>query len=128
MSNFNYNNVQLGCRLTGDPILRTTPNGVNVASFSVAINTRKNGEQQAEFFNVVAWRNVADFVAKYFKKGSSAFITGELHNRKWKDQNGTEHYGIEILATNVHFVDSRDSGAPEPQLAPLDPEEPLPFN
>lgn len=141
MANFNYNKIELGGRLVVDPQLRTTPNGTSVATFSIAVNRRTAAgkEQVADFFNVVAWRNTADFVSKYFKKGNSCFITGSVYNKKWKDQNGTEHYGIEIVADEVFFVDSKSessgninnvdgqAASSHPDLTPLDPDAKLPF-
>lgn len=133
MANFNYCAVQLGCRLSSDPVLRTTPNGVNVVSFSVAVNRRVGQGQVSDFYNVVAWRNTADFVSKYFKKGMSCFITGSIINKNWSDQHGIKHFGFEIVADQVHFVDSKSSGSAnvDPgtgELVELDPNEPLPFD
>lgn len=125
MSNFNFNEIKIGGRLTSDPILRTTPNGVAVASFSVAVNRRKSN-QDADFFNVVAWRNAAEVVGKYFKKGSAIFFSGEVHNKSWTDEKNITHYGIEVTANDVYFVDSKSDGqasssaASAPDLEPVD--------
>ena len=105
MSNFNYNKITLGGRLTNDPQIRQTQNGFQVASFGMAVNRR--AQDQADFFNVTAWRTTAEFVAKYFKKGSSICVVGSVQNSKWKDDKGIDHYSVEIVADEVYFVDSK---------------------
>lgn len=111
MANFNLNKVMLGGRLTADPELKQTQNGIPVASFSIAVNrrVRSNDSQQlnADFFNVTAWRATAEFVSRYFKKGSSIFVVGTLQNRTWTDQQGIKRYATDIVADEIHFVDSR---------------------
>lgn len=134
MANFNFNKIMIGGRLTADPENSQTPSGVSVTKISVAVN-RKAKEQQTDFFNVTAWRSTADFVSKYFKKGSSIFIVGTLQNRSWTDQNGQKRYATDIVAEEVSFVDGKNDNAgvdfPETNNAPkLDvvPEgEDLPF-
>lgn len=130
MSNFNFNEIKIGGRLTSDPVLRTTPNGVSVASFSVAVNRRKSN-QDADFFNVVAWRNAAEVVSKFFKKGSAIFFSGEVHNKSWTDENNVKHYGIELTANDVYFVDSKNDGQASDvasDAAPvLEPVDDVPF-
>ena len=113
MANFNLNKVILGGRLTSDPEQKTTQSGIAVTSFSVAVNrkTKQGEEQKADFFNVTAWRQTAEFVARYFKKGSSICIVGSLQNSSWTDQNGQKHSRTDIIADEVMFVDSKgDSG------------------
>ena len=114
MANFNFNRVMLGGRLTADPELKQTQSGIPVASFSIAVNRRfgsKDGTQpQADFFNVTAWRAQAEFVSRYFKKGSSIFVVGTIQNRSWTDQNGQKRYATDIVADEVSFVDSRSEG------------------
>ena len=114
MANFNFNKVILGGRLTADPELKTTPSGIAVTSFTVAVNRRygqKSGEEaQADFFNVTAWRATAEFVSRYFRKGSSIFIIGSIQNRSWTDQQGQKRNVIEVVADEVSFVDSRSEG------------------
>ena len=113
MANFNFNKVILGGRLTSDPELKQTQSGVPFISFSIAVNRRasKDAAQQADFFNVTAWRATAEFVARYFKKGSSICIVGSLQNRSWVDQqSGQKHYATDIVADEVSFVDSRAEG------------------
>lgn len=114
MANFNFNKVIVGGRLTGDPELKTTPSGVSVTSFSVAVNRRfgsKNGEeQQADFFTVTAWRQTAEFITRYFRKSSSICIVGQLGTRSWIDKSGTKKFVTEIIADEAYFVDSKNSG------------------
>ena len=111
MANFNFNKVILGGRLTADPELKQTQSGIAVVSFSVAVNRRfsKNATQQSEtdFFNVTAWRATAEFVTRYFKKGSSICVVGTIQNRTWTDQQGQKRYATDIIADEVMFVDSR---------------------
>lgn len=119
MANFNYNKVFLGGRLTGDPELRQTQSGIPVASFSIAVNRRVSRSQEqtadpqtpqqptADFFNVTAWRQQGEFVARYFRKGSSIFVVGTIQNRSWTDQQGAKHYATDIVADDIQFVDSR---------------------
>lgn len=112
MANFNINKVFIGGRLTGEPELRQTPNGVSVCTFCVAVNrgypSKDGGQQQADFFNVTAWRGVAEAVSKYFRKGSSIFIVGNVQNRTWTDTNGQKRYATDIIAEEIHFVDSKN--------------------
>ena len=114
MANFNFNKVMLGGRLTADPELKQTQSGIPVASFSIAVNRRfgsRDGNQpQADFFNVTAWRTQAEFVSRYFKKGSSIFVVGTIQNRSWTDQQGVKRYATDIVADEVSFVDSRNEG------------------
>lgn len=127
MANFNFNKVILGGRLTADPELKTTQTGIPVVSFSIAVNRRYQSkdapQQQTDFFNITAWRATAEFVSKYFRKGSSICITGSVQNRSWTDQQGVKRYATDIVADEVMFVDSRqesgNSGAgAAPQYTP----------
>ena len=112
MANFNFNKVILGGRLTADPELKTTQSGIAVVSFSVAVNRRytKNAAQQNEtdFFNVTAWRQTAEFISKYFKKGSAICLTGSIQTRTWQDNQGQKRYATEVVADEAMFVDSRN--------------------
>ena len=117
MANFNLNKVILGGRMTADPELKQTPSGVSVSTFSIAVNRRfgsrdSSQQPQADFFNVTAWRATAEFVSKYFRKGSSICVIGTLQNRSWTDQQGVKHYATDVVADEITFVDSRsDSSA-----------------
>ena len=112
MSNFNFNKIIIGGRLTADPELKTTTSGVTVTSFTVAVNRRfggKNGEEsQADFFTVTAWRQTAEFITRYFRKASSICIVGSLRNRSWTDRDGQKRFATEIVADEAYFVDARD--------------------
>ena len=112
MANFNFNKVILGGRLTADPELKQTQSGIAVVTFSIAVNRRvsKDAAQQADFFNVTAWRSSAELVAKYFRKGSSICVVGTLQNRTWTDQQGQKRYATDIVADEIMFVDSRSEG------------------
>ena len=104
-----FNLVVLTGRLTADPELKTTPNGVSVTAFSIAVNRKyKAGEeQQADFINIVAWRQTAEFVTKYFKKGSLIGIEGSIQTRKYQDKNGNNRTAFEVVANNVQFMESK---------------------
>lgn len=112
MANFNFNKVILGGRLTADPELKTTPSGIPVTTFTVAVNRRfggKNGEESpADFFNVTAWRQTAEFIVKFFRKASSICVVGSLQTRTWTDQNGQKRYATEIVADEAYFVDAKN--------------------
>ena len=109
MSNFNFNKVILGGRITADPELKSTPTGVPVTSFTVAVNRRtdKNGETKADFINVTAWRNTAEFVTRFFHKSSPICIVGAIQTRSWTDPQGQKRYATEVVADEVFFVDSK---------------------
>ena len=114
MSNLNLNKVVLAGRLTGDPELKQTQSGVSVTSFSIAINRRfssrnsEQAEQQTDFINVVAWRQTAEFITKYFRKGSAICVTGSIQTRSWQDQQGQKRYATEVVIDEAMFVDSRN--------------------
>lgn len=118
----NLNKVMLIGRLAADPELRRTQSDLAVTSFSVAVNRpyRKDQAQQAvDFIDVVAWRNQAEFVTKYFKKGSAIFVSGSLQVRPWKDKDGNNRRSVEVIADDIQFVDSKkDSGAASAPAAP----------
>ncbi len=125
-----FNLVVLTGRLTADPELKTTQSGVSVTSFSIAVNRphRKNEEQQTDFINIVAWRQTAEFVTKYFKKGSLIGIEGSIQARKYTDSNGNKRTVFEVIANNVQFVESKpDNGRTETTLPDLGSDEDLPY-
>ncbi len=109
MANFNLNKVILGGRLTADPELKQTQSGTPVCSFSVAVNRKHQteGQQQTDFINCQAWRNQAEFLCRYFRKGSSVCVIGSLQVRSWTDQNSQKHYATEVVAEEINFVDSK---------------------
>ena len=90
MANFNFNKVILGGRLTADPELKTTPSGVAVTTFNIAIN-RRCADKTAEFITVVAWRKTAEFITRYFRKASSICVVGVLETRSYVDKMGVRY-------------------------------------
>lgn len=120
MANFNFNKVILGGRLTADPELKTTASGIPVTSFTIAVNRRysKSGEeQQADFINVVAWRQNAEFITRYFRRASSICVVGTLQTRSWTDQQGAKRYATEVVVDEAMFVDSKSEGSSAMQHA-----------
>ena len=100
------NVVAIQGRLTHDPELKTTPNGVSVCSFRIACErsySSKGEERKADFFTITAWRQTAEFVCKYFQKGSMIAIEGSLQTRQYQDQQGSNRTVVEIVANNVSF-------------------------
>ena len=110
MANFNLNKVILGGRLTSDVEVKQTQSGVAVCSFSLAVNRRysKDGNQEADFINCQAWRQTAEFICKYFKKGSSICVTGAIQTRSWEDQSGQKRYATEVVVDEAYFVDGKN--------------------
>jgi len=115
------NVVVLMGRLTADPELRKTANDASVTSFSIAVDrnfANKQGERQTDFINITAWRQQAEFICKYFRKGSMIAIEGSLQTRNYEDKDGNKRTAYEVLASSVSFTGSkaesgtRDAGAP----------------
>ena len=108
------NKIIIMGRLTRDPELRRTQSGTAVTSFSIACDRdfkSQSGEKETDFIDVVAWRNTAEFVSKYFSKGRMAVVEGRLQIRDWTDRDGGKRRSAEVVADNVYFGDSkRDSG------------------
>ena len=140
------NKVILIGNLTADPELKQTPTGISAVSFTIAINRRyqsKNqteGQQTADFINIVAWRQTAEFVSRYFKKGKPILVCGALQSRSYTDSQGNKRYVTEVVADEVGFVESKgDTGASgtyipdaykpdaEPKFEAVSDEEDLPF-
>ncbi len=108
------NKVVLMGRLTADPVLRHTQTNTSVASFTLAVNrsyASKDGNREADFFDIVAWRNTADFVSKYFTKGVQVVVSGSLQTRNWKDQQGNNRKTVEVVANEVFFAEGKRDGA-----------------
>lgn len=108
------NKVFVMGRLTRDPELRRTQSGTAVASFSLAVDRdykTQSGEKETDFFDVVAWRTTAEFVAKYFTKGRMAVVEGRLQVRPWQDKDGNNRRSTEIIAENIYFGDSKKDGS-----------------
>ena len=137
-------------RLVADPELRTTGTGISVTSFTVAVDknfVRQGEDRQADFIDIVAWRQTAEFVCKYFRKGSMIAVQGSIQTRMYEDKNGSKRKAVEIVADNVSFCGSKsESGTasradayaapvqPAPSFATADegdfkeiPEDDLPF-
>ncbi len=97
-------------RLVADPELRTTSNGISVTSFAVAVDrgfVRQGEERQADFIDIIAWRQQAEFICKYFRKGSMIAIQGKIQTRTYEDRNGNKRKAVEIVADNVSFCGSK---------------------
>ncbi|WP_407270293.1 single-stranded DNA-binding protein [Radiobacillus sp. PE A8.2] len=106
------NRVVLVGRLTKDPELRYTPNGVAVATFRLAVNrpfTNQQGENEADFINCIVWRRTAENVANYLKKGSLAGLEGRIQTRNFDGQDGKRVFMTEVVADNVQFLEPRSS-------------------
>ena len=103
------NIVALTGRLTAEPELKKSTSGVSVCSFSIAVarNFKKEGGPEADFIRCVAWRNTAEFICKYFRKGSMIAIQGKIQTRTYEDRNGNKRKAVEIVADNVSFCGSK---------------------
>lgn len=123
------NKVLLVGRLTKDPEIKLTQNQIQYCNFTLAVERRfkdANGNRQADFINCVAWKNTAQFIQKYFKKGDRIGIEGNIQTRSYDDQNGVKHFLTEVIVDAAEFVES--STAPKNE-EPQEPEAPasLPF-
>ena len=102
--------------------LKKTPSGVSVTSFSIAVNRRfakaEQGQQNVDFINIVTWRQSAEFVCRYFKKGNPILVCGQLQTRSWTDNQGQKRYATEVVADEVSFVASANQTAPQGSAAP----------
>lgn len=106
------NFIVLMGRLTGDPELRHTPNNIAVTTFTIAVNrsyVKQGAERQTDFIDVVAWRNTAEFICKYFKKGQMMAVQGSMQTRTYLDKEGRNRKVFEVLADNVYFTESKAS-------------------
>ena len=104
------NKVIIMGRLARDPELRRTQSGVSVTSFRIACDRdfkSQSGEKETDWIDVVAWRNTAEFVSKYFQKGRMAIVEGRLQTRDWTDKDGNRRVAVEVVADNVYFGESR---------------------
>lgn len=121
-------------RLTADPELRHTQPQVPVTSFTVAVDrayTPKGQDKQADFLNIVAWRQTAEFICRYFKKGQRIALQGSLQSRQYTDKEGNRRTAYEVVAEQAFFAESRSSTAPDiaasRNFEEIVPDEPLPF-
>ena len=112
-----FNKVILIGNMTADPELKQTQGGLSVSSFTIAVNRRfKNeGQQDCDFINIVTWRQSAEFVCRYFKKGQPILICGQLQTRTWTDTQGQKRYATEVVADEVAFVANNSSNDSKPQ-------------
>ncbi len=108
------NSIVIMGRLVADPELRSTTSGIAVSSIRVAVDRdfadKQSGDRQADFFDVVVWRSTAEFVSRYFKKGSMIIVQGSMQSRRWQDKDGNNRISWEIQANNVYFGESKRSG------------------
>lgn len=110
-------------RLTADPELKATTSGINVTSFSVAVERSvksKNGEKITDFLNVVAWKGTAEFVCKYFTKGQMIAIQGSIQTRNYEDKNGNKRTATDIVANQVSFCGSKSENNSSVASQPAD--------
>lgn len=120
-----FNLVVLTGRLTADPELKTTPSGVSVTSFTIAVQrSYKSGEEPiTDFIYIQAWRHTAEFIAKYFKKGNMIGIEGSIQTRRYTDKDGNNRTAFEVVANNVQFVEGKKNNSTD-VIVPTD--DPLP--
>lgn len=136
MANFNFNKVILGGRLTADPELKSTASGTLVLAFTVAVTRRavpKNedgtkGDAVTDFINCVAWRERAEFISKYFKKGSSICVTGAIQTRSYQDKDGNKRYATEVIVDEVCFVDAKGDSVGRSAPLPSDSDAPADYS
>ena len=109
------NVVAIMGRLVADPELRTTPAGHSVCSFRIACDrsyAQQGQERQADFIDIVAWRQQADFVSKYFQRGSLIAVEGSLQTRQYQDKNGNKRTAVEVVANNISFAGAKSADKP----------------
>lgn len=116
------NRITVMGRLTRDPELRKTNSGLSCANFSLAVERdiadSQTGKRETDFIDCVAWRATADFVSKYFQKGSMAVVSGRLQIRTWQDKNGNNRRTAEIVTDNIYFgASKKEAAAPAPSYA-----------
>ncbi len=126
------NQVALMGRLTADPELRHTPTNISVTTFTLAVNrsyVKQGAERQTDFIDIVAWRNTAEFICRYFKKGQMMAVEGSIQTRTYTDKEGKNRKAFEILANNVYFTESKSASsgaAPAPSSYDAPPAMPEP--
>lgn len=120
------NRFQFLGRLTKDPETRYTPNtNTQVTTFSIAVNRRfldKNGERQADFFNLTAYGKMAEFCSKYYRKGQQVLVEGRIQNRTWEDQSGAKRYATDYIVEQAYFADSKRDNASNTNI-PMSPND-----
>ncbi len=127
------NKIIIMGRMTRDPELRRTQSGTVVTSFTLAADRDfkgQNGEKETDFIDCVAWRNTAEFAAKYFTKGRMAVVEGRLQLRDWTDKDGNKHRAAEVIADSIYFADSQkreNHDAPVAEFSEVEDDGDLPF-
>ena len=121
------NRVFLHGRLTKEPELRQTQSGIAVVRFTVAVDRpySKDKEKESDFIECTAWRQTAEFVSRYFSKGSAIIVEGQLRNNNYEDKNKVKHYSYTVLVDNVHFAESKKSES-KPESVDFEEFEELP--
>lgn len=106
-----FNKVILMGRLVAAPELKRTSSGLSVTSFTLAVDRKynKDSEKKTDFITIVAWRQTAEFICKYFSKGGAIIVCGELQTRSWTDDAGKKRYATEVMASEVSFAESKKS-------------------
>jgi single-strand DNA-binding protein len=109
MSALNLNKVILSGHLAATPELRQTGSGVYTTTFDIAVNRRfeSNGRREVDFLTIVAWRSTAEFICRYFEKGTAICVAGSIRTRKWQDKEGRNRTSVEIVADEAYFVDGK---------------------
>lgn len=123
------NSVILMGRLTRDPELRHTASNTPVTSFTLAVDRggkKTEGQQTADFIDIVAWESRAEFAAKWFRKGQLVAVCGRLQSRKWQDNNGNNRTSFEVVADELHFAESKQQT--QPQTSPYAAPKPVPID
>lgn len=111
------NVIALMGRVTADPELRKTPNGVSTTTFSIACErnfARAGHERETDFFDIVAWRGTAEFACNYFRKGQLVGVNGTLQTRTYEDKNGNKRKVYEVVADNLHFAEGKNARTTAP--------------
>jgi len=128
MANLNYNHVSLAGRLVEDPKLTVTPSGLSVCRITIAYNKPGRDNTEADFFSVEAWKDRAEHICRYYRKGSSIMVDGRLRTDRWVDKaTGQKRTAVVIVATEVYFVDSKsEMPPPEQQSEPVPVQKPAP--
>lgn len=131
------NKVFLIGNLTRDPELTETSGGIKICRFAIAVNRNysgSDGERKTDFFNCVAWRNLAETVARYTKKGTKVAVSGSIELRNYEDSEGVKRTGVDIVAQDVEFLTSKQqndnlgsNGSSRPTLQPFDDDSDIPF-
>jgi single-strand DNA-binding protein len=117
----NMNHCILIGNLTKDPELKTTPSGVSVCAFSIAVNRPHkgaDGNREVDFLNIITWRGLAENCAKYLAKGKKVAVTGEIQNRSYEDKDGNKRYTTEIIASSVDFLSTEQQESEQPTRPP----------